>query len=155
LAVDVEEDFVGFGVGVDVRNFDGQGVVVEVAGGEGADDESVALEDLPVGREKLDGAGEGLEIVGVEGVGIDHAVPAGDVEGVVGLDDVSEARGVWGAVFDEDFGVLLAVDDEGLGGTVDVAFGLGGSELDLAVGVVVAFGEADGAGGFEDEVVVG
>lgn len=60
-----------------------------------------------------------------------------------------------GAVFDEDFGVLLAVDDEGLGGTVDVAFGLGGSELDLAVGVVLAFGEEQGAGGFEDEVVVG
>lgn len=71
------------------------------------------------------------------------------------MDDASEAGGVWGAVFDEDFGVLLAVDDEGLGGTVDVAFGLGGSELDLAVGVVVAFGEEQGAGGFEDEVVVG
>jgi len=139
--VAVGVDFVGFGGGVELGNFDGEGVVVEVAGGESTDDESVALEDLPVGREKVDGAGEGLEVVSVEGVGIDHAVPAGDVEGVVGLDDVSEARGVWGAVFDEDFGVLLAVDDEGLGGTVDVAFGLGGSELDLAVGVVVAFRE--------------
>ncbi len=69
-------DFVGFGGGVKLGNFDGEGVVVEGAGGEGADDESVALEDLPVGREKVDGAGEGLEIVSVEGVGIDHAVPA-------------------------------------------------------------------------------
>ena len=97
VAVDVEHDLVGVDVGVVVGHRDRQRVVVDLARHEVADHEVVALEDLVHRRRLVDAAGDRLEVGDVEGVGVEAAVPADDVERVL-RDDVDRAGQAAGPV---------------------------------------------------------
>ena len=67
-----------------VRNLDRFGMCVEVSWREGANDKSGGFKSLLNWRRLMNSAGDRLEIIGVEGEGIGHAVPADDVERVMG-----------------------------------------------------------------------
>ena len=85
VAGDVVDDFVGVDVGVVVRGRDRERVVVELAGYEAADDEVAWLEGQVHRRGLVDPAGDRLEVLDVEGKGPQVAVPADQVERVVGV----------------------------------------------------------------------
>ncbi len=87
LAVDVVDGLLGLDVRVVVGQRDRLRVVVELARAERADHEVLALEGLVHRRRHVDAAGDRLEVVGVERVRVDVAVPADDVERVV-VEDV-------------------------------------------------------------------
>jgi hypothetical protein len=86
VAVDVEHDLVGVDVGVVVGHRDRQRVVVDLARHEVADHEVGALEDLVHRRRLVHPAGDRLEVGDVERVRVEAAVPADDVERVLGYD---------------------------------------------------------------------
>lgn len=92
-------------------------MVVEVPRGERANDEARRLERLVDRRRLVDQAGDRLEVVGVEGVGIDQAVPADHIERVVGHCVAGHPL----AVLDQHGHVLIFVDDIDLARTVEVA----------------------------------
>src|SRR3954449_5015329 len=83
VPVDVEHDLVGVDVGVVVGHRYRERVVVDLPGHEVADDEVLRLEDLVHRRRLMDAAGDRLEVGDVERVGVEAAVPAHDVEGVL------------------------------------------------------------------------
>ena len=85
VAVAVVEDLVAVDVGVVVGRRHGQGVVVELAGHEAAHHEAGPGEGLVHRRRLVDPAGERLEVVDRQPVGVQAAVPADHVEGVVGV----------------------------------------------------------------------
>ena len=87
VAAAVEHHLVGVDVRVVVGHRDRQRVVVHLARHERADDEAGALEDLVHGRRLVHAAGDGLEVADVEGVRVQAAVPADDVERVAGIDE--------------------------------------------------------------------
>ncbi len=103
-----------------VRHRHGQRVVVHLAGHEVADDEVVALERLVRRRRLVDTAGDRLVVVDREGVGVQAAVPADHVEGVVRHQVAGADDAVRGAVLDEHLDVLL-LDLHQFGRAVQVA----------------------------------
>src|SRR5699024_6325411 len=151
VAAAVEHDLVGVDVGVVVGHRDRVGVVIDLAGHEVADDEVVTLEDLVDGGWLVDAAGDGLEVVDVEGVGVQAAVPSHDVEGVcgIGVAGAGDAAGAVSAVFDEYVDVFT-LDEEGFGGTAQVAFAVGRVFEELAVAGQVALGWGDVAACLDD-----
>ena len=82
-AADVIEHLVGLHVRVGVGHLDRLGVRVEHPRRERAEHEPGRVERLLHRRRLVDRAGDRLEVVGVERVRIDHAVPADDVERMV------------------------------------------------------------------------
>jgi alkylation response protein AidB-like acyl-CoA dehydrogenase len=83
VAGDVEHHLVAVDVRVVVRHRHGERVVVDLARHEVADDEAAALEHLVHRRRLVHPAGDRLEVRDVEGVRVEAAVPADDVEGVL------------------------------------------------------------------------
>ncbi len=70
-------------IGVVVRNRNGLGVPLELAGAERADHEAGSLEGLMSRRRLMEPARLRLEVGDVERPGIDEAIPADDVERVI------------------------------------------------------------------------
>ena len=128
-AAHVVQHLVGLHVGMGVGHLDRLGMRVEQARGKGADDEAGRVEGLLHRRRLMDRAGDRLEVVGVEGVGIDHAVPADHVEGMVRQRVARQPR----AVLDEHGGFLLLIDDQRLARAVQIALGIRRSQAELAV----------------------
>jgi hypothetical protein len=97
-------------------------VVVDLAGHEVADDEVVALEDLVNRRRLVDPAGDGLVVGDVERVRIKAAVPADDVEGVLGhdVDGAGQPARAVAAVLDVDLDVRT-LGQQRLCGTTQIA----------------------------------
>src|SRR5438046_10493622 len=85
IAAHVKEYFVGFDVVVHPRNFHRFRMIIEHARRKGADDVTANLEGLMDWRRLMDGAGDRLEILRVEGEGIDEAIPAEDIERMMGV----------------------------------------------------------------------
>jgi hypothetical protein len=87
VAVDVVDELLGLQVGVVVGQRHRERIPVEVARAERADHEARPLEGLVDGRRLVQAAGLRLEVVDVEAVRIDVAVPPDDVERVVIQDE--------------------------------------------------------------------
>ncbi|KFK22380.1 hypothetical protein AALP_AAs73115U000100, partial [Arabis alpina] len=125
VAADVEHDLVGVDVGVVVGHRDRLRVVVDLARAERADHEAARLEDLVHRRRLVDLAGDRHEVLDVERVGVEAAVPAHHVErvGGVGQPGADDAAGSVAAVLDQhlDVGRAVAVEQQRLGGAVQVA----------------------------------
>src|SRR3954453_11926031 len=83
VALDVVDDLLGLEVRVVVGQRNRQRIPVELARAEGADHEAGALEGLVRGRRLVQAPGLGLEVMDVERVGVDVAVPAYDVQRVI------------------------------------------------------------------------
>jgi hypothetical protein len=83
-------------------------VVVDLARQEVADDEVVALEDLVDRRRLVHLAGDRHEVLDVERVGVQAAVPPDDVEGVGGVGEAGahDAARTVAAVLDQHLDVL-------------------------------------------------
>ena len=97
----------------------------------------------------MDGAGDRLEVVGVEGVRIDHAVPADHVERMIGQGVARQPR----AVLDQHRYVFFAVDDIRLARPVQIALAIRGAEAKLAVGIEIARRRHDVAGRLDDQQI--
>ena len=94
-------------------------------------------------------AGDRLEIVGVERVGIDHPVPADDVERMAR----QRVAGQPAAVLDQDGRLLLEIDGGDLARAVEVALAVRSAQPQLAVGVEISAGDRDVAGRLDHEQV--
>ena len=103
VPADVEHHLVGVDVRVVVGHRDRLLVVVDLARAEVADHEVGALEDLVHRRRLVDLAGDRHEVLDVERVGVQAAVPADYVErvGRVGDPGADQARGTVAPVLDE------------------------------------------------------
>ena len=121
VAADVEHHLVAVDVGVVVGHRDRQLVVVDLARQEVADHEVVALEDLVHRRRLVDLAGDRHEVLDVERVGVEAAVPADHVErvGRVGHPGADDARR-WSRCLTST-STSVALGQERLGRAVQVA----------------------------------
>ena len=144
VAADVEHHLVAVDVGVVVGHRDRLLVVVDLARAEVADHEVGALEDLVHRRRLVHLAGDRHEVLDVERVGVEAAVPADDVERVrgVGQPGADDARRAVAAVLDEhlDVGAVL---DERLLRAVQVALAVRRVLEELAEAGEVALGRRD------------
>ena len=147
VAGGVEHDLLGLDVRVVVGQRDRLGVPVEHPRRERADHEVRALEGLVGGRRQVEAPGARLEVVGVERVGPDVAVPAHHVERVavehVLLVAVAHPNG------DRELAALVVGLE--LGRRLEVALREGRVLEQLAVAVAVAVGRLDLARGVEAE----
>src|SRR5205823_616934 len=101
IAAHVKEHFVGFDVVVHPRDLHRFRMIIEHARRKGADDVAADLESLMDRRRLMDRAGNRLEILRIEGKGINEAVPAENIERVMRMHHPCPAR----AVFYEDLNV--------------------------------------------------
>ena len=83
IAIDVVEHLIAVDVAMVVRRRDGLRVVVVQARHEGADYKVAGGKGLVHGGRLVHPAGDGLEVVNAESIGVYVAVPADQVEGVV------------------------------------------------------------------------
>src|SRR5262245_58029272 len=145
LTGDVVDHLLGLQVRVMVWQRHGHRVVVQLAGAERADDEAGALEGLVHRRGLVDAPGDRLEVVDVERVRVDVAVPADDVERVV----VEQEALV--AVADAHLEHVLTgpVVGHELLGRVEVALRERRALVQLPVAIAVAVRGLDLAGGLE------
>ena len=132
-AAHVIDHLVRLDVGMRVRHLDRFGVGVEHARGECAQDESSCFKRLVNRRRLVDGAGDRLEVVGVERERIEIAVPADRVERVRGEHVAREAL----AIPDENRGLFLPIDDLDFRGSVQVALIVRHAQAPFAVRVQV------------------
>ena len=116
VTVDVVEDFVGFDVAVVIRQEVGFGIPIQFARHKTADHRVMNLEGLMNRRGHVEAAGTGFEVVNVERHGIDGAVPAHDVEGMV----VHAVFGETPGPFEPDFGAPFALSQ--ICGAAEIAF---------------------------------
>ena len=89
-ALDVVQHLVRVHVGVVVRGGNGLRMVVEQPRHEGADYEARPVEGLVHRRRLVDAPGDRLEVLDVEGVGPQMAVPADNVQRVVLIDQTGD-----------------------------------------------------------------
>src|SRR5207248_4473119 len=101
ITAHVKQNFVGFDVIVDPRNFDGLGVRIEQARRESTDDVTADFKCLMNGRRLMHRSGNWLEVLSVKGEGVDVAVPTNDVERMMRH---GHARPT-GSIFHQNFGV--------------------------------------------------
>lgn len=150
VAVHIVQYFIAVYVAVVVGCGNGLRVVIVEARHEGADDEIAPVESLVYRWRLVYAAGDRLELMDGEGVGIDVAVPADDIERVVevviGIDDV--------LFFDVKQELALLVVRGEVLGLANVALAEWRVLLELPDGVAVAFGRYDGAERFDDEEAV-
>ena len=113
VAADVEHHLVGVDVRVVVGHRDRLLVVVDLARAEVADHEVGALEDLVHRRRLVDLAGDRHEVLDVERVGVEAAVPADHVERVrrVGDPGADQAGGAVASVLDQHLHVGATLDE--------------------------------------------
>src|SRR5947209_4970538 len=116
---------------------------------ESADYIAANLEGLVDRRRLMDRAGDRLEILGVKSKRVNVAVPANDIERMMGVDN---SRPAW-AVFYQHRNVFLLVDNQGLGRTVEVTLGIRRAHSNLTFQVQVTARDANRTGRFEDEVI--
>ena len=95
IAAHIKEHFVRFDVVVHPRDLDRFGMIIEQARREGADDVAANLERLMDRRRLMHRAGDRLEVLRVEGEGINVAVPADDIERVMRMHHARPTRAVF------------------------------------------------------------
>src|SRR5262249_42695066 len=94
ISADVKQYFVRFDVVVHPWNFHCFGVSIEQARRERANHVAADLERLMNRRRLMDRAGNWLEILRIEGEGIDEPIPTNDIEGIMRHCDNRPARAV-------------------------------------------------------------
>ena len=150
VTVHVIQHLVTVDVAVVVGRGNGQGVVVEQARHEGANDEAPRGEGLVNRWGLVDPAGDRLKIVDRKGVGINVTIPTYDVEGVaevmVGVEVV--------LLLDVEQKITLLIVGIQACGFADVAFAEGRVFEQLSKLIPVALGRNDGAGRLHDEQTV-
>ena len=97
----------------------------------------------------MDGAGDRLEVVGVERVRIHHPVPADDVEGMARQGIAREPL----AILDDNRRLLFEVDHRDLARSMKIALAVGSTQPQLAVGVEILGRDRDVAGRFDHEEI--
>ena len=133
-------------------------MVVHLAGDEVADHEAAALEDLVHRRRLVHLARQRHEVGDVEHVGVEAAVPADHVEGVVRheVDRAGDAAGAVAAVLEVDLDagarrvVARVVGEERLGGHAQVALAVRRVLQELALRGEIPLRRADVAVGLDD-----
>jgi hypothetical protein len=150
VAIHIVEHLVAVDVAVVVGRRDGQRVVIVQARHERADDEVVRLEGLVHRRRLVYPPGDGLEIVDGKSVGVEVAIPAHQIEGVVEV--VVRIDAVLLLDVEEEL-ALLVVGLQILR-LADVALAEGRVLLQLAEGVAVALGRDYRAVRLDDEQAV-
>src|SRR5437867_2852475 len=128
LARRIVEHFVGIDVAVVVRSGHRLGIEIVWPRTERADHEAVTLERLMYGRGLVHAADDRLEVIDVEGPGIEVAIPTDDIERVVVEDELVEAV----VLLHEQTEVSHLVVGLQLEGTTNVALGVGCALLQLA-----------------------
>ncbi len=149
LATHVIQHFVGLHVGMGVGHLDRFRMRVQHARGEGAQDKSGSIKGLLHRGRLVDRAGDRLEIVGIEGERIIHAVPADHVEWMMSQGVARQPV----AVLDQDRGILLLVHDVDVLRPVQIALIIGSAHAELPIRIQVIGRNYDTPGRLEDEQI--
>src|SRR2546421_9357299 len=129
IATHIKKYFVRFDVIVHPGNLHGFRMIIEHPRCERTDDVAADFEGLMNRRRLMDRAGNRFEVLRVKRERINKAVPADNVEGVMGVNHARPAR----AVFHEHLYVLVLVDGQQLGWPVEIALGIGRAHSDLTL----------------------
>src|SRR5215468_5113419 len=154
VAARVEQHLVRVDVVMVVRDRDRPRVVVDLPRHERADDEVRSLERLMYRRRLVHATGDRLELVDGEGPRVQAAVPADDVERVIGVRELGPSGAGWAAAARAVLYVHIdvgSVDKHRLGGASDVALAVWRVLKELPAHRQVALRRSDVAGRLDDE----
>src|SRR5205823_2235569 len=144
----IKQNFVGFDVIVDPRNFYRFGMGIEKTRRERADNVSANLKRLMDRGRLMNRAGDRFEILGVKRERINVSIPADNIERMMRHGHARPA----GSIFHQNLGVPFLVDWIQLGRSVKVAFGIRRAHLNLTFAIQIAFRNPDRSGRFENKI---
>jgi hypothetical protein len=84
IASHIKKNFIGFNVAMGVGHFDRLRMSIQHARRKRAHNKSGRFKRLMDGRWLMDGSRDRLEVIRIESIRVDHAIPANDIEGVIG-----------------------------------------------------------------------
>src|SRR6185295_20246248 len=144
ITADVEQYLICFDIIVDPRNFHRFRMGIEQARREGANNIAANLKRLMDGRWLVNGAGDRLEVLGVEREWVNVTIPANNIERMMRHRYARPPR----AVFHEDLGVLFFVDHIQFRRPVKIALRIRRPHFNLTFAIQIAFRDSDRASRF-------